>query len=185
MNQLDRIPFSALGAEQAFQDAGIELRQARALATQIELAANAGGFVTNEQLTSALSSLKLEIIDRMARGEAETRSLIAENRDLIAASKAETRSLIAENRDLIAASETETRSLIAENRDLIAASKAETRSLIAENRDLIVTSVSDLHNRISRTEKELREHMATLLWRFFGGMVAMATLFFAAVRYLP
>ena len=142
MNQLDRIPFSALGAEQAFQDAGIELRQARALATQIELAANAGGFVTNEQLTSALSSLKLEIIDRMARGEAETRSLIA-------------------------------------------ASEAETRSLIAENRDFIATSVSDLHDRISRTEKELREHMATLLWRFFGGMVAMATLFFAAVRYLP
>ena len=131
MNQLDRIPFSALGAEQAFQDAGIELRQARALATQIELAANAGGFVTNEQLTSALSSLKLEIIDRMARGEAENRDLIAENRDFIA------------------------------------------------------TSVSDLHDRISRTEKELREHMATLLWRFFGGMVAMATLFFAAVRYLP
>ena len=171
MNQLDRIPFSALGAEQAFQDAGIELRQARALATQIELAANAGGFVTNEQLTSALSSLKLEIIDRMARGEAETRSLIA-------ASEAETRSLIAENRDLIAASKAETRSLIAENRDFIATS-------VSDLHDRISRTESDLYDRISRTEKELREHMATLLWRFFGGMVAMATLFFAAVRYLP
>ena len=43
----------------------------------------------------------------------------------------------------------------------------------------------ELDSALSGLELKLGERMATLLWRLFGGIVAVAGLTVAAIRYLP
>ena len=111
------VAFDTLSAAEALEQSGMDTRQARVCAAQMNLAARAGEPVTHEQfeagLEAGLTRLKIELLERIAEGEAK------------------------------------------------------------------------MLDRIAESERRMREHVTALLWRFFGGAVALAGLVVAALRYLP
>ena len=136
------VSFDTLAAAEAMESAGVESRQARAIAAQLHVAASAGEAVTRPELEASLAALKSELLDRIAESE---RGLV----------------------DRIAESE---RGLV----DRIAESE---RGLV----DRIAESERGLVDRIAEGERRT----AALLWRLFGGMVAVAGVAVAALKYLP
>ena len=94
--------FDTLAAAEALEQSGMDTRQARACAAQMNLASQAGEPVTRAELDTALAELKTELVERIAK-----------------------------------------------------------------------------------TEVRLTERMSAYLWRLFGGLVALAGLIVAALRYLP
>ena len=125
------VSFDTLAAAEAMESAGVESRQARAIAAQLHVAASAGEAVTRPELEASLAALKSELLDRIAESE---RGLV----------------------DRIAESE---------------------RGLV----DRIAESERGLVDRIAEGERRT----AALLWRLFGGMVAVAGVAVAALKYLP
>ena len=125
------VSFDTLAAAEAMESAGVESRQARAIAAQLHVAASTGEAVTRPELEASLAGLKSELLDRIAESE---RGLL----------------------DRIAESE---------------------RGLI----DRIAESERGLIDRIAESERGT----AALLWRLFGGMVAVAGVAVAVLTYLP
>ena len=105
--------FDTLAAAEALEQSGMDTRQARACAAQMNLASQAGEPVTRAELDMALAELKTELTERIAKTEVR------------------------------------------------------------------------LTERIAKTEVRLTERMSAYLWRLFGGLVALAGLSVAALRYLP
>ena len=101
-NPLMVAAFDTLAAAEALEQSGMDTRQARACAAQMNLASQAGEPVTRAELDTALAELKTELVERIAK-----------------------------------------------------------------------------------TEVRLTERMSAYLWRLFGGLVALAGLIVAALRYLP
>ena len=116
--------FDTLAAAEALEQSGMDTRQARACAAQMNLASQAGEPVTRAELDTALAELKTELMERIAETEVRLMERIAE---------------------------TEVR----------------------------------LMGRSAETEVRLTERMSAYLWRLFGGLVALAGLIVAALRYLP
>ena len=75
--------FDTLAAADALRDAGMEPGQARAVATQLRVAASAGDAVTRPELEAALARLKTDLTERMAAGEAALRTQIAESERML------------------------------------------------------------------------------------------------------
>ena len=98
------VAFDTLSAAEALEQSGMDTRQARVCAVQMKLAAQAGDPVTREQFDAGLTRLKIELLERIAEGEAK------------------------------------------------------------------------MLDRIAEGERRMREHVTALLWRFFGGAVALAGL---------
>ncbi len=134
--------FDTLAAAEAMESAGLERRQARVIAAQLQTAAGASGAVARSELESALAGLRTELLDRIAESEQGLLNRIAESEQGLL------------NR--IAESE---------------------RGLL--NR--IAESERGLVDRIAESERR----MSALLWRLFGGIVAVAGVAVAALRYLP
>lgn len=117
--------FDTLAAAEAMESAGLDRRQARAIAAQLQTAAGASGAVTRSELESALAGLRTELLDRIAASEQGLLNRIAKSE----------------------------------------------RGLV---------------DRIAESERR----MSALLWRLFGGIVAVAGVAVAgvavaALRYLP
>ena len=127
--------FDTLAAAEALEQSGMDTRQARACAAQMNLASQAGEPVTRAELDTALAVQKTELTERIAETEVKLTERIAE---------------------------TEVR---------LTERIAETEVKLTE--------------RIAETEVRLTERMSAYLWRLFGGLVALAGLIVAALRYLP
>ena len=147
------VSFDTLSAAEAMESAGVESRQARAIAAQLHVAASTGEAVTRPELEASLASLKTELLDRIAESERGLIERIAESE----------RGLI----ERIAESE----------RGLIERIAQSERGLV----DRIAESERGLVDRIAESERRT----AALLWRLFGGMVAVAGVAVAVLRYLP
>ena len=63
------VSFDTLSAAEAMESAGVETRQARAIAAQLHAAAGAGEAVTGPELDAILAEFKTELIDRMSEFE--------------------------------------------------------------------------------------------------------------------
>ena len=63
------VSFDTLAAAEAMESAGVEPRQARAIAAQLHAAAKAGEAVTRPDLDAALAGLKTELLERIAESE--------------------------------------------------------------------------------------------------------------------
>ena len=76
------VAFDTLSAAEALEQSGMDTRQARVCAAQMSLAAQAGEPVTREQfeagLEAGLTRLKIELLERIAEGEAKMLDRIAE-----------------------------------------------------------------------------------------------------------
>lgn len=149
-------PFDTLAASEALQAVGVESGQARAIANQLRLAAGAGQGVTHPELEAALARLETKLLDRIAESERALLELTAETNAKIA-------SLRTELLDRIAESE---RGLLGRN--------AETNGKIASLR-------TELLDRIAESERRTTAQ----LWRLFGGIVAVAGVVVALIKYLP
>jgi len=125
------VSFDTLSAAEAMESAGVESRQARAIAAQLHVAASTGDAVTRPELEASLASLKTELLDRISESE----------------------------------------------RGLIERISESERGLI----ERISESERGLVDRIADSERRT----AALLWRLFGGMVAVAGVAVAVLRYLP
>lgn len=106
--------FDTLVAAEALHDAGIDEKHAKAIATQLRIASDAGEPVTRPELQAALAPL---------------------------------------------------------------ATRAELEAGLAALK-------TDLIDRIAETERRVTEHTTSLLWRFFGAMVAVVTAAIAVLEYL-
>jgi len=81
--------FDTLAAADALRDAGMEPGQARAVATQLRVAAGAGDAVTRPELEAALARLKTDLMERMAEGEGALRTHSTEGDQSLRAQLAE------------------------------------------------------------------------------------------------
>lgn len=73
------VSFDTLAAAEAMESAGVERRQARAIAAQMQAAASAGEAVTRPELEAALAAQKTELLDRIAESERGLVDRIAES----------------------------------------------------------------------------------------------------------
>ncbi len=73
------VSFDTLAAAEAMESAGVEQRQARAIAAQMHAAASADEAVTRPELEAALAALKTELLDRIAESERGLIDRIAES----------------------------------------------------------------------------------------------------------
>ena len=73
------VSFDTLAAAEAMESAGVEPRQARAIAAQLHAAAKAGEAVTRPGLDAALAGLKTELLERIAESERGLLERIAES----------------------------------------------------------------------------------------------------------
>ena len=158
------VAFDTLAAADALRAVGMEPDHARAIAAQLRAAAGAGDAVTRPDLEAALARLKTELLERMADTKTELLERITggerEIMDRIAESEGTLRTQMAEN-------DRSLRTQMAENDRSL-------RAQIAENDQT-------LRERITESERRT----AALLWRLFGGIVAVAGVAVAAARYLP
>ncbi len=67
------VSFDTLAAAEAMESVGVEPRQARVIATQLQAATSATEAVTRPEMEAALATLKTELLDRMAQS---TRGLL-------------------------------------------------------------------------------------------------------------
>ena len=151
------VSFDTLAAAEAMESAGVERRQARAIAAQMQAAAAGGESVTRPELEAALAALKTELLERIAESERGLIERIAESE----------RGLI----ERIAESE---RGLIER---IAGSARASTERTTGVERALM--------DRIAESERRMIDRTTVLLWRLFGGMVALVGLAVAALRYLP
>ena len=79
------VSFDTLAAAEAMESAGVEARQARAIAAQLHAAASATEAVTRPELQAALAELKGELLDRIAESERGLVDRIAESERRMAA----------------------------------------------------------------------------------------------------
>jgi len=70
------VSFDTLSAAEAMESAGVESRQARAIAAQLHVAASTGEAVTRPELEASLASLKTELLDRISESERRTAALL-------------------------------------------------------------------------------------------------------------
>ena len=63
------VPFDSLAASEAMESAGMEPRQARAVAAQLLAVTSAGQAVTRPELEAALATFKTELLHRIAETE--------------------------------------------------------------------------------------------------------------------
>ncbi len=70
------VSFDTLAAAEAMESAGVESRQARAIAAQLHAAASTGEAITRPELEVALAALKTELLDRIAESERRTAALL-------------------------------------------------------------------------------------------------------------
>lgn len=63
------VSFDTLAAAEAMESAGVESRQALAIAAQLHVAASTGEAVTRPELEASLAGLKSELLDRIAESE--------------------------------------------------------------------------------------------------------------------
>ena len=73
------VSFDTLAAAEAMESAGVESRQARAIAAQLHVAASTGEAVTRPELEASLAGLKSELLDRIAESERGLVDRIAES----------------------------------------------------------------------------------------------------------
>lgn len=71
--------FDTLAAAEAMESAGLERRQARVIAAQLQTAAAASGAVARSELESALAGLRTELLDGIAESEQGLLNRIAES----------------------------------------------------------------------------------------------------------
>ena len=162
-------PFDTLAAADALEAAGMDPRQAKACAAQLYAAAGAGEAVTRPELDAALADFKAEMLERF--GETDRRI-------------AETNARIGETNERIADLKTEMTERFGETDRRI----AETNARLAETNERIAGTnerIAGTNERIADLKTEMTERMTVLLWRLFGGIVAVAGLAVAALKYLP
>ena len=63
------VSFDTLAAAEAMESVGVEPRQARVIAAQLQAATSATEAVTRPEMEAALATLKTELLDRMAESE--------------------------------------------------------------------------------------------------------------------
>ena len=153
-------PFDTLAASEALQAVGVESGQAHAIANQLRLAAGAGQGVTRPELEAALAKLETKLLDRIAESERGLIERIAESE----------RGLI----ERIAESE---RGLI----ERIAGTDRGLLELNAGTNARIASLKTELLDRIAESERRTTAQ----LWRLFGGIVAVAGVVVALIKYLP
>ena len=167
--------FDTLAATDALEQSGMDSRQAHACAAQMDIAVKSVDAVTPEQFNAGLAQLKAELLACIAESEQRIQERIAgvelRTQERIAAVELRTQKCFADLQERIAGVELRTQERIAE-------SEQRTQERIAE-------SEQRTQERIAESEQRMREHVTTLLWRFFGAMVALAGLAVAALRYLP
>ncbi len=73
------VSFDTLAAAEAMESAGVEPRQARVIAAQLQAATSAMEAVTRPEMEAALATLKTELLDRMAESTRALRDRIAES----------------------------------------------------------------------------------------------------------
>ena len=70
------VAFDTLAAAEAMESAGVEPRQARTIAGQMQVAASAGKPVTRPALEATLAGLKMELLDRIGNSERRTAAML-------------------------------------------------------------------------------------------------------------
>ena len=140
--------FDTLAAADALRDAGLESGPARAIATQLHLAAGAVEAVTHPELEAALASLKVELLERISAVETGLGNRISAVESALGVRIGEVANDLG-------------------NR-------------IGEAEQRTADFKTELLDRIAESERRF----AALIWRLFGGIVAVAGLAVAAAAYL-
>lgn len=154
--------FNSLTAAEALEAAGMEARQARACATQMNLAASAGEPVSRSELDQAVTKIRMEIAEvktELEREIAGVRGEIAGVRGEVAEVKGE----------------------VAEVKGEI----AEMRGEIAEMKGEIIKVRSEIKTEFAEMEARLANRMVMFYWQMFASMAAITGLAVALFKYLP
>ena len=173
--------FDTLAAADALRDAGLQSGPARAIATQLHLAAGAVEAVTRPELEAALADLKMELLERIGAVENTLENRISDVESTLG------------NR--IGAVENSFGNRIGEVENTlgnrIGAVETTLGNRIGAVEITLGNRIGDAEQRTADLKTELLDRIAeserrhaALLWRLFGGIVAVAGLAVAAAAYL-
>ena len=164
------VPFDTLAAADALRDAGLEPGPARAIASQLHLAAGAVEAVTRPELEAALVSLKLELLERISAVETGLGNRISAVEIGLG--------------DRISAVENMLGNRISAVESTLGARIGEVADELGNRIGEAEQRTSDLRTELLDRIAESERRFAALLWRLFGGIVAVAGLAVAAAAYL-
>ena len=162
--------FDTLAAADALRDAGLQSGPARAIATQLHLAAGAVEAVTRPELEAALADLKMELLERIGAVENTLENRISDVESTLG------------NR--IGAVENSFGNRIGEVENTLGNRIGEVENTLGNRIGDAEQRTADLKTELLDRIAESERRHAALLWRLFGGIVAVAGLAVAAAAYL-